>query len=143
MAEPALPERHDYHKDVTPEDEERLKRFYYERKNFHGRDRLWFAFRHAYPESNISQRSALAWLKKQKIWQQTTRTHGSGGNIRPILSSSPGAFQIDCINLSAVAFGGYRCIVNAIDIFSKRLFSMAMKTQDQRNVVRFLNQMKE
>lgn len=127
---------------LTADDYTKLKAFYYEKKNILGRDRLWYAYRQAHPESQISQRTLLnEFLKKQELWQRTTIAPKKG-SIRPIISKEVGNYQIDCMNLSAISYNGYRYIVSAVDILTKRLFAMAIKTQTQQSVVDFLKEMK-
>lgn len=128
-------------KDITPEDQRKLKAFYYNDRNLFGRDRLWYSYRKAHPESKISQRTVLAWLKQQELWQKITPP-ARKGSMRPILSSKPGQYQIDTIDLSTVSYNGFRYVVSAVDILTKRLFSKALKEQTQDTVVEFLDEMK-
>lgn len=128
-------------KDITPQDSAQLHHFYYVEKNIFGRDKLYQAYRAAYPNSKISQRTLLDWLKHQEIWQTTTK-NPKKGSIRPILSSKVGHFQIDCGNLEAIEYNRYKYFVVATDILSKRIYAKALRSQSQQEIRNFLQEMK-
>jgi|SRR6478609_3195249 len=122
------------------ETKKRLHELYYDKKFFVGRDRLWHVYKEKYSDKPISQRSVLDWLKHQTIWQQY-RVPLKRGSIAPVVASKRGHLSLDCVQMEP--YNGYNTIYNLVDVFSKRLYSKAMKGQTANNTVRFFQEIME
>ncbi|KAJ3025071.1 hypothetical protein HK097_006760, partial [Rhizophlyctis rosea] len=115
-----------------------LKEFYYEKGNILGRDRLYWSFKKAYPNSQINRRGMYAWLQKQEVHQLNMRPTMSRGTVRAMTPQKMGYIQLDCIVMDS--YNGYDTVVNAVDIFSKRYFAYPCKGQTVENVKRAITQ---
>jgi hypothetical protein len=128
----------EYFKPLSPKDQENLKEFYYQDGNIFGRDKLTWAYKRQFPESKASRRAIANFLQGQEIHQRYTRPVMSRGIVRPVITKKPGYIQIDCINMQSYPYQGYNAAVQAVDAFSKKVWSFPCKGQTGANVVKAL-----
>lgn len=127
-----------YFKPLASKDEANLKEFYYKDGNIFGRDKLTWAYKKKFPDSKVSRRAIANFLEGQEIHQRYTRPVTSRGTVRPIVTKKPGYIQIDCINMETFSYQGFNCAVQAVDAFSKKVWSYPCKGQTGANVVKAL-----
>jgi Integrase core domain len=112
-----------------------LENLYYKEHRTVGRDSLFHYISKVLNNQNISRRYVAAWLAKQNVQQIYTRKKPQT-NIRPIITSKPGAFlQIDLIDFSnQPSAQNYRYILNVIDVFSRKCWLAPLKQKTSKAV---------
>ena len=108
---------------------------FYENLNFFGRDKLYNLLRDKYGEEAGSRRQIADWLKQQEINQLY---HPSKGKPREIKSSmtTPGKIlAMDLVDLQKFQVKGYKYLLNAIDMSSRFLYSVALKNKTDKEVL--------
>jgi len=112
-----------------------LNKEFYENLNFFGRDKLYNLLRDKYGEEAGSRRQIADWLKQQEINQLY---HPSKGKPREIKSSmtTPGKIlAMDLVDLQKFQVKGYKYLLNAIDMSSRFLYSVALKNKTDKEVL--------
>ena len=112
-----------------------LNKEFYENLNFFGRDKLFNLLRDKYGEEAGSRRQIADWLKQQEINQLY---HPSKGKPREIKSSmtTPGKIlAMDLVDLQKFQVRGYKYLLNAIDMSSRFLYSVALKSKTDAEVL--------
>lgn len=111
--------------DLNPTQEALLKKLYYEQSLFVGRDRLSAYIRTNYPDSGISRRQVMRWLKLQKPWQLTARPP-----VRQTTSlmdiRKPGYMSCDLKGPLAVD-QGYNYVFGLCDVASRKTYTCPIK----------------
>jgi transposase InsO family protein len=112
-----------------------LTNLYYKEHRTNGRDALFHYISKTLGNKDISRRYIAGWLAKQKVNQIYTRKKPQT-NIRPIITSKPGAFlQIDLIDFSnKPSAQNYRYILNVIDVFSRKVWLAPLKKKTSQAV---------
>lgn len=136
------PNAPNYFKALTPEDEKALKQLYYTQGAIFGRDKLYHMFKRENPSSKASRRSIFDWMTHQELWQLNTRPTLSMGIVRPTVAKTTGSVQIDTVDMTSNAYQGYTKLINAVDIFSKRVYSYPCKSATPENVVKAMEKFK-
>lgn len=121
---------------LSTEKEEALYDYYYNKKNFFGRDKLYALMSKHHPELRISQSDTLNWLKKQETYQLNLRAHKKTGLNSTVLNGPFIQWGIDLIDMRNITDNGYEWILTVIDLFSKRGWAVAIKQKN--NVVQGL-----
>lgn len=117
---------------LTDTQKDLLKEWFYEKKNFVGRDKL-FQLIQDEPE-RPTRRQVQNWLNDQKIHQVHLIPKRSA-TIKPIIVSKPGFnYQIDLIDMGETADGDYRYIFTMIDSFSRKAYAEPLKNKDAETV---------
>jgi len=120
---------------LTNEQEKVMFDVYYKQKMFFGRDRLFHYIKTEYPESKISRRQIMDFLKKQKNWQENVIPR-KRKNTKAVLTSKQGYVQIDLIDFQKYADSGYKFILTGIDIFKKQAGAIALKNKTGKETAR-------
>ncbi len=115
-----------------------LEDTYYKDKNLFGRDRLYDILREE--GHKISRRQVMEWLRLQEIHQLYAPKHKQKTIKSTVLSKPHNQLGIDLIDMQNQQYEGYKYILSAIDLFSKRAYAFPLKNKGSREVV---NAMKE
>ena len=117
---------------ISKEEENKLNKLYYDDKNFFGRDRL---YKLAIEKGiNISRRQIMEWLKKQHLWQLYAPAEKTKNIQSTIIKEPHKVWGIDIIDMGNNEYNGYKYILSAIDLFSKKSYVQALKSKDAKNV---------
>ena len=123
---------------LSPEQDQILDKLYNQSGFLMGRDRLWFTVKREYPDSEISQRDVMRWLKHQTIWQKHTRNMIKPGAVAPLLRTEPGYCQIDLVFLPPDH--GFMGALTCIDLFTKYCFAKPIRNKSSVEVARAFKQ---
>ncbi|KAJ3024933.1 hypothetical protein HDV00_000518, partial [Rhizophlyctis rosea] len=123
------------YKPLSAESEKRLKTFYYGGNTF-GRDRLSYAFKRKFPNDPACRRGIYAWLEKQEVHQIHQRPTMKRDIVRPMVAQKLGSIQIHYIDFSSNPWNGFNCIMNAVDMFSKKYYAFPAKGQTVKNTIK-------
>lgn len=117
-----------------------LKDLYFTKKNFVGRDKLFYLVRKTLGNTDISRRYIAGWLAKQEVNQLYTQRK-KATTIRPIITKRVGAMlQMDLIDMSKQpSEEGFKYILNVIDTFSRRVWLQGIETKTIEAVIPELN----
>ncbi len=115
-----------------------LSNLYYSEHLKLGRDRLFYHVSHTLNNKNISRRYILAFLNKQES-HQLFQQRKKPTNIRPILSSKPGAIlQVDLMDFSSKVSRFNKYILNVIDVFSRKVWLVALRNKSAKTIDKYL-----
>ena len=115
---------------ITAEQNELLRKIYYDDNIAFGRDKLYEYLKANHPEERISQRAVLEWLKKQSSHmihqrKKTIRATKSTVTTKPFTQ-----IQIDLTDMQNLERSGYKYMFNAVESFSKKVFLYPMKNRE-------------
>ncbi|DAC81777.1 TPA_asm: integrase [Monosiga MELD virus 2] len=119
---------------LSKKQNELLHKIYFDEKFFFGRDKITKYLQEKYPDSDISRRQVMDWLKQQEVHQlyQETKTTK---NIKPTVLKKPYAqIAIDLIDYQTHAYNGYKYILVAYDLFSKKVWAEPLKDKEGETV---------
>lgn len=117
---------------LTKEEEEQLKKIYYDDSNLFGRDKLFSLIQKK--DLDISRRQIMDWLKKQEI-HQLYYPKKEIKNIRGTVLSKPlKQIGIDLIDMQNLEYNSFKYILTAIDLFSKKAWAMPLKNKMDKTV---------
>jgi len=95
-----------------------------------GRDKLFKFLLEHHPESDISRRQVMEWLRGQELNQLTTTPKKTVKIISSIPKYPLSKLQIDLIDLARTESNGYKYIMTTIDTFSKYVWLRKLKTKE-------------
>lgn len=132
---------------LTKDQLELLHNIYYDKNFFFGRDKLFKYIEANYPESDISRRQVMDFIKDQKIHQLYLPTKQSK-EIKPTVLSKPySQIAIDLIDYSGREYKGYKWILVGYDLFTKKIWAIPMKNKTPKTTKeafkKMLKQMKQ
>jgi len=121
---------------LLPEDKALLKKIYYEDGVIVGRDRLFQYVRSNYADRKITRRAIADWIKAQEITQLHAK-HEAPKNIKSTVAKAPHSqLGIDLIDMQLFEGpGGYKYILTASDLFSRKLYAQALKNEEDATVL--------
>lgn len=125
---------------LTSKQRNLLNKVYYKDKVLMGRDKLFAYLNLYYPDSGISRRQVMDWLKKQNLNQlfaPTMKTKDIQGTVlkRPYVQ-----IGIDLADMQNYEYKGYNYILVAIDLFSKKVWARAIKGKTKGTVARAMRE---
>lgn len=126
--------------ELTPEQESIMKKIYYEDKFTFGRDKLFYKIKTEFPDSGISKRAIMFWLKNQEVYQKNQRAPRDVATKR-FVNAKKGYIQVDLIDMSMNAEKGFNWILTAIDVYSKFAVALPLKTKKQESVKRVMEKL--
>lgn len=94
---------------------------------YFGRDKLYSMLSRD-PENDISRRQVADYLAQNELAQTFRRPLRRTG-VKAIVASKLGSLQADTMDMSAQSFQGYIAIFSAIDVYSKRLYCIPLKSK--------------
>ena len=113
-----------------------LNKEFYENLNFFGRDKLFNLLRDKYGEDKSPSRRQIAdWLKQQEINQIYTPSKGKGKTIKSSMTTPNKILGMDLVNMEKFQVKGYKYLLNAIDMSSRFLYSVALKNKTDKEVL--------
>lgn len=118
---------------ITKENEELLHNLYYDNKMMWGRDRLYKIARSK--GSNVSRRQVMKWLKEQEIYQLFKRPNKRKDIKSTVLKKPLQQIGIDLVDTQRMAYDGYKYILTAIDLYSKKAWAEALKSKTNKAVL--------
>lgn len=121
-----------------------LYKYYYTKKNYVGRDKLYAIMRKNGVQITKSQ--VADWLSRQSI-NQLTRQIKTTGVVKPIVPTKPYShLQMDLIDMNKWTRGTktqskepFRYMLNIVDLYSKKAWSYPIKHKNENNVKSALN----
>lgn len=118
---------------LTRKQEEKLFNLYYNEGYLFGRDRLFEIIKER--NLKISRRQLWDWLQKQEV-HQIYRQAKKPKVIQPTVLKRPyKQIGIDLIDMQNQEYEGYRYILTAIDLFSKKAVAVPLKSKEDKVVV--------
>ena len=119
-------------KPISDDVKKQLEKLYYEDKNYIGRDRLYkLAREKGIP---VSRRVLWEWLKSQMLHQLYMPSEESKELQSTVLNKPHEQIGIDLIDMSNYLYDNYKYILTAIDLFSKKAYSEALKDKSQKEI---------
>jgi transposase InsO family protein len=112
---------------LTSKQRNLLNKVYYKDKVLMGRDKLFAYLNLYYPDSGISRRQVMDWLKKQNVHQLFSRTMKTKDIQGTVLKRPYVQIGIDLADMQNYEYKGYNYILTAIDLFSKKLWAKPLK----------------
>lgn len=117
---------------LTTEQQDLLKDWFYTKKNYVGRDRLFELIKDE--PNRPTRRQVQKWLNDQQVHQIHLIPKRST-TIKPILTSKPGFnIQIDLVDMGENADGAFRYIFTMIDSFSRKAYAKPLKDKEASTV---------
>ena len=114
-----------------------LEKVYYKDKNFFGRDKLYDVLKDNY---DISRRQVQEWLNKQEIHQLYAQAKKKRTIQNTILNEPNTQIGVDLMDMQNVEIDGFKYILTAIDLFTKKSHAIPLKNKEDITV---LNGMKK
>ena len=119
---------------LNKEQEAVLNRIFYEDKMLFGRDKL-YQFIRANHDIKISRRQVWNWLSSQEI-NQLHRQHVGAKDIKSTLMKKPHQqLAIDLVDMQNFQVKGFKYLLNGVDLFSRKLYSVAIKNKEDKTVL--------
>lgn len=117
---------------ISDDIKKQLENLYYTNKNFVGRDRL---YKLAVSNNiDVSRRQVMDWLAKQELHQLYWPVTESKEMQSTVLNNPHDQIGIDLIDMQNYEHSGYKYILTAIDLFSKKAYAVALKNKSQSQV---------
>jgi transposase InsO family protein len=123
--------------DLNDEQEAIMKKIYYDDKFTFGRDKIFYKIKSEFPDSGISKRAVMFWLKTQEVYQKNQRAPRDVATKR-FVNSKKGYIQVDLIDMSMNAEKGFNWILTAVDVYSKFAVALPLKFKKQESVKRVM-----
>ena len=112
-----------------------LNKEFYENLNFFGRDKLFNLLRDKYGEDKSPSRRQIAdWLKQQEVNQIYTPSKGKAKTIKSSMTTPNKILGMDLVNMEKFQVKGYKYLLNAIDMSSRFIYSVALKNKTEKEV---------
>ena len=107
---------------------------FYINKNLIGRDKLYNLLKNKYDDRAPSRRQIAEWLKLQEINQIFYPSKGKAKDIKSTITSPHKILGIDIVNMQKHEVRGYKYLLNGIDLSTRYLYSVALKSKDKKEV---------
>ena len=113
-----------------------LNKEFYENHNYFGRDRLFNLLRDKYGDEIAPSRRQIAeFLKNQEINQLYHPSKGKPKEIKSSMTTPGKILGMDLLDLQKFQVRGYKYLLNAIDMSSRFLYSVALKNKTDVEVL--------
>jgi transposase InsO family protein len=120
---------------ATKDDVALLEKIYYKDGVVVGRDRLYSHVKEKYPDRKITRRAIGNWLKHQEI-TQLHQQHQKPKDIKSTVMKSPHAqLGIDLVDMQLFEQNGHKYLLNGVDLFSRKLYSIPLKNKEDVTVL--------
>ena len=114
---------------------ELLHKLFYEKNLIFGRDKLFSYIRTNHPDSKISRRQIAGWLNKQEI-AQIYKPHEDSKDIKSTILNKPHQqIGIDLVDMQNFEIRKNKYILNGVDLFSRKLYSIPIKNKEDKTVL--------
>ena len=114
---------------------------FYINKNLFGRDKLHKLLKNKYDDRAPSRRQIADWLKLQEINQIFYPSKGKAKDIKSTITSPHKILGIDIVNMQKHEVRGYKYLLNGIDLSTRYLYSVALKSEDKKEVLKGFEKM--
>jgi IS30 family transposase len=121
---------------LTKEQLEILNTEFYTNMNFFGRDKLYNILRQKYPDKAISRRQIAEWLATQEVNQLYHPSKGKAKDIKSSMTTPNTILAIDLVDLQKIEIRGFKYLFNGIDMGSRYVYSVAMKSKTDTEVLK-------
>lgn len=121
---------------LTSKQRELLRKVYFRDRNYFGRDKLYAYLRAYYPDSKISKRMVMSWLKEQNVAQLYRPTRKTKNIASTVLSRPLQQIGIDLVDMQTMKHNGMQYILTAQDLFSKKAWAVALPDKKGSTVAR-------
>ena len=109
---------------------------FYKNHNYFGRDKLFNLLRDKYGEEiSPSRRQIADWLKQQEINQLYAPSKGKPKEIKSSMTTPNKILAMDLVNMEKFQVKGYKYLLNAIDMSSRYVYSVALKNKKEGEVL--------
>jgi len=120
---------------LSREQMELIQKLYYKDSFTFGRDKMYQYIRTNHPEANISRRQVMDWIKKQEI-AQMHKPHKEARDLKSTILKEPHqTLAIDLVDMQNFEYNGYKYLLNGVDLFSRKLYSIPMKNKEEKTTV--------
>lgn len=122
---------------LTDKQDELLEQLYFGKKTVFGlgRDRVFKYLQEHHPEIGISRRQIDAWLKENEINQLFRKRNKKTDIARTVVSAPHKLVEIDLVDMSSKADGKYKWLLNGIDVFSKKAYTVPLTDKEEDTVL--------
>ena len=114
---------------------------FYVNKNLFGRDKLHKLLKNKYDDRAPSRRQIAEWLKIQEINQIFYPSKGRAKDIKSTITSPHKILGIDLVNMEKHEVRGYKYLLNGIDLSTRYLYSVSLKSKDKKEVLKGFEKM--
>ena len=130
-------------KELTKKQEALLHDLYFvSRETFGiGRDRFFKFLQEHHAEADIQRRQVANWLKANEINQLFRKREPVKDLQRTVVSAPHKLVEIDLVDMSNKASGGFNWLMNGIDVFSKKAYSVPLANKEEDTVLEGLKEM--
>ena len=112
-----------------------LKKIYYEDGMIFGRDKLYAFIRDNHPDENITKRELAQWIASQEI-TQLHKKHEAPKDIKSTVMKRPHAqMGVDLVDMQLFETDGYKYLLNGVDLFTRKIYSIALKNKEDSTVL--------
>ena len=108
---------------------------FYKNHNYFGRDKLFNLLRDKYGDKSMSRRQIADWLKQQEINQLYAPSRGKPKEIKSSMTTPNKILAMDLVDMQKFQVRGYRYLLNAIDMSSRYIYSVALKNKTDVEVL--------
>jgi len=120
---------------LTKEHLQILNKEFYENLNFFGRDKLFNMLRNKYGDESPSRRQIADFLKNQEINQLYSPSKGKARTFKSSMTSVGKILSMDLMDLQKIHVRGFKYLFNAIDMSSRFIYSVALKSKTDAEVL--------
>ncbi len=114
---------------------ELLQKLYYDQSLVLGRDKIYQYIRTNHPDQKISRRQVMEWLSKQEV-NQMTKPHEAPKDIKSTILKQPHqSLGIDLIDMMNFEQKGFKYMLNCVDLFSRKFYSVAMEDKTDKTTL--------
>jgi len=106
-----------------------------------GRDRTWKYLQDNHPEVAISRRQVDAWLKENEVNQLFRKRNPKKDIARTVVSGPHKLIEIDLVDMSSKADGKYKWLLNGIDVFTKKAYTVPLFDKEEGTVLKGIQKM--
>lgn len=106
-----------------------------------GRDRFFKYLQDNHAEMGIQRRQVANWLKENEINQLFRKREPVKDLQRTVVSAPHKLIEIDLVDMSSKASGNFNWLLNGIDVFSKKAYSIPLKNKEDITVLEGLKEM--
>ena len=120
---------------LTKEAIKLLEKIYYTDGVVVGRDKLFAYVREKYPDIRITRRELAGWIASQEITQLHLK-HEKPKDIKSTVMKRPHAqMGIDLVDMQLFEKDECKYLLNGVDLFSRKLYSIALKNKEDSTVL--------
>ena len=125
---------------AAAEDEKLLEKIYYKDGVVVGRDKLYRYVKENYPNHKITRRAIAEWIARQEKTQLHKKHQKPKGIKSTVLKQPHAQLGIDLVDMQVFeGKGGYKYLLNGVDLFSRKMYSIPIKNKEDSTVLKALD----